>query len=119
MRPSGYIVPMRLKNGNYLLVQGYTGAVDEVPENVAKLLKEKEVDEPTCAKHGVFQATFNKLASRGYITDKTKDQEIDHIKKIAVTIQKTTMRHYASFMMVPTYQCNLRCFYCFHRGNCP
>lgn len=117
MRPSSYIVPVKLQSGDYLLVQGYTGAVDEVPENVAKLLREKRVDEDTCFKHDVFKETFNKLVSRGYLTNKSVEQETEHVKRIAITIQRTTMKHYASFMIVPTYQCNLRCFYCFETEN--
>jgi uncharacterized protein len=117
MRPSSYIVPVKLLNGNFLLVQGYTGAVDEVPPNVAKLLREKTVDEQICFKHDVYKETYNKLVSRGYLTERSFEQEVEHIKRIAITIQKTTMKHYASFMIVPTYQCNLRCFYCFETEN--
>jgi uncharacterized protein len=59
------------------------------------------------------QATLELLKRRGYLTEKTVEEEQEYFVKIAIKIHQIKSRLMPSYIFMPTYSCNLRCPYCF------
>jgi uncharacterized protein len=58
------------------------------------------------------EATIEILKRRGYLTEKTVEQEAVLLEKAADVLHQTASRR-LSYIFMPTYDCNLRCAYCF------
>ncbi|OIO98751.1 MAG: hypothetical protein AUK03_00855 [Anaerolineae bacterium CG2_30_64_16] len=117
MRASDYTIIVDLpEDGQSLLVHGYTGAFDVVQPQVAEFLREM------CAPDTRFDApstispdSLATLQHRGYLTDMTPAQEQTHVLRLAEILQKRHRRQSPSFLVIPTYDCNLRCTYCYEK----
>lgn len=68
LRTSSYMIPIKLENeeGRYMLIHGYTGAIDVVSEDVLARIKNI-----TSAKD-FSEATLQTLLKRGYVTMKSQ-----------------------------------------------
>jgi uncharacterized protein len=53
------------------------------------------------------------LTKRGYLTEMTLEQERALFVRLATKLQRRAQSSKPSFVMMPTYQCNLRCSYCY------
>ena len=82
-RPSSYniIVPLERDSSKYMLVHGYTGAIDIASSNVVGLLKSKGSITKDIAI--VSAETFDMLVARGYLTEKTREEEYAYCKRWA------------------------------------
>ncbi|WP_290100460.1 radical SAM protein [uncultured Muribaculum sp.] len=109
LHKSYYTIPVKLQaeDNKYLLVHGYTGAIDIVDgsivdamnaENVATILSEDEI---------------SLLSKRGYLTDKTIEEEQKYVVYLADVLHRMLAKLHKSFGFVITYNCNFRCPYCF------
>jgi uncharacterized protein len=112
VRASGYIIYAPVPGEDrVLLVHGYTGAVDLVSREVAEYLRTH-----SGGRNGNGFApqpqTLAKLRARGYLTDLTAEQEEDYLCNLAEHVLGRH-RERASFVVIPTYTCQLRCPYCF------
>lgn len=110
LRTSSYMIPIKLEQeeGKYMLIHGYTGAMDIVSE--ALLNDIKSVGE----KVYLSQPMLEFLLKRGYITNKTQKEEQAYVTRIARTLHKRdTILLHKIFTFVVTYNCNFRCPYCF------
>lgn len=75
LHTSLYTIYVKLDEPNrYLLVHGYTGAIDVVNKEVVKLLKNSK-KEITVLSNNLKINTINTLTQRGYITKKTEEEE--------------------------------------------
>lgn len=108
LRVSSYMIPIKLEKGNgkYVLIHGYTGVMDIVRENVVLKLENNDIT-------GFSETTLQILQRRGYVTERTKEEEIDYVERIAHALHKRDEILYKSFTWVVTYNCNFRCPYCF------
>lgn len=100
-----YIYRYELQPGSYLLLNTLTGAVDVVPERMAKVLKPHLPIETDFLAPGDLE----QLILRGYLL--TEDNENAHVSKW-FTDFKERMRC-LNFTVCPTFACNLYCPYCF------
>jgi len=93
-----------LPDGNVLFVNSLSGAVDLVDKTVRdKILTEN-----------LKQEEYNYWKKRGYFFE-NKAAEIDALKKV-VKICKLALFHEPLLaVIIPTYNCNLRCTYCYQR----
>lgn len=111
LRTSSYTIPIKLdsEEGKYMLIHGYTGAIDIVNEDIAiKLIQHNYIDEET------FSPTIKtNLEKRGYITVKTKEEELSYATRIAQALHKRDKILQKNFTWAITYNCNFRCPYCF------
>lgn len=111
LRTSSYTIPIKLdsEEGKYMLIHGYTGAIDIVNEDIAiKLIQHNYIDEET------FSPTIKtNLEKRGYITVKTKEEELSYVTRIAQALHKRDKILKKNFTWTITYNCNFRCPYCF------
>ena len=126
MRTSSYVTYVVVPDDGVLLFHGYTGAVDRVSAKVAAFLRALEdstppprplhgewtqLDLPSMAAVRPSDETVRLLQTRGYLTDRTRDDEEVLVRKIASKLHETPLK--PQYVLMPTYDCNLRCAYCF------
>src|SRR5207237_10127750 len=58
-------------------------------------------------------ATINVLKRRGYLTSMSPDEEVGYLARLVKQLHRNTVRSSPSYIFMPTYDCNLRCGYCF------
>lgn len=108
LRMSSYTIPVKLEDeeGKYMLIHGYTGAIDIVSEEMFYGIKSPG------------NVTFSNeilttLQRRGYITTKTKEEEREYVARMARALTRKGKILYSDFTWMVTYNCNFRCPYCF------
>jgi uncharacterized protein len=124
MRTSSYTIYADLPDrSDVLLIHGYTGAHDVVSRDVASYLRAHETGKPPKPMYGEWSAEpiaphevpsgelLERLRKRGYLTDKTPEQEAQLLDRIAAAIH--ARNEMPSYVVMTTYDCNLRCHYCF------
>lgn len=91
------------------MVHGFSGAVDVVSQKVVNYLQKfnKEGEFPP-----LDPETVDKLKKRGYLTDKTEKEEEEFVCAL-VRVLLSRARSTAKFLLIPTYNCQLRCPYCY------
>jgi len=116
MRPSSYNIVVPLPDSEQkLLFHGYTGAVDLVQPHVAALLgpRPRAGARPSAR---VEPATLRALKDRGYLTDRSREEETAYAAELGKRVHRVMRRHASpGVLVVPTYDCNLRCPYCYER----
>ncbi len=136
LRTSSYTIFVKLPDHeeDVLLVHGYTGAYDRVSNEVASFLRSREAKraakplygdwraEPeVAATAAVSDATIDLLKEQGYLTELSVDEEETFFSRLAVKLHERALRQAPSFIFMPTYDCNLRCSYCYQdhmRSDC-
>jgi uncharacterized protein len=115
-----YTIFVSLNDGdnNYLLVHGYTGAIDHASQVVSTFLRNGGIITENDVSSGLLpfsDETFDTLVKRGYLTDKTPLEEKETVKKMAEAFHRrdSTMKN---FLFLVAYDCNFRCPYCFENG---
>ncbi len=109
LRTSSYMIPVKLESekGKYMLIHGYTGAMDIVTENLLTQIKHIETE------NTLPEELLHTLQKRGYITNKTQEEEYAYVARMAMALQKKYDTLVTSFTWVVSYNCNFRCPYCF------
>ena len=129
IRTSSYTIYVDLpkEREKMLLVHGYTGSYDKVSRRVATYLRSLEVKKPPKPLYGDWSpeppiegeiiapsiATIELLKRRGYLTDKTVEEEQEFFVEMATKLHHLASRLMPNYIIMPTYSCNLRCPYCF------
>jgi len=109
LRVSDYTIAVGAEAvGRWALAHGYSGAIDEVDERaftwVSSGLRSAMPD----------SATVERLAQRGYVTLKTRDEERRHVADL-LRSQSAEKSKGASFTVILSYDCDFRCVYCTQR----
>ena len=109
-------LPMH-KKGQYLIVQGVRGSFDVVTEDIVESLKEHMHNGGFYATEhfGLSEEIIKSLFKRGYITDQTEESEFEFVRKLSTAINERGKKN-ISITLLPTYNCNFRCEYCFERN---
>ncbi len=114
LRPSSYIIRVNTHEADrVLLIHGYTKAIDLVPRRIADLLEQpdREITEDELS-----EANRRVLLERGHLTELSRDEErsnfLDFIGRLD---QRERARKQPGFVLLPTYLCNLDCFYCYQK----
>ncbi len=129
LRTSSYTIYVDLPNNpeDVLLVHGYTGAFDKVKRPIASYLRSAQakhrpkplygewVSEPPVEANVIAPspATIESLKRRGYLTEMTVEEEEAYFVKMATKVHQIESLLMPSYIIMPTYSCNLRCAYCF------
>lgn len=97
----------------YLLVQGYRGSFDVVDRSIAEALCNGE-------KNLEYLKTLSDedreiLTKRGYLTSATEAEEEKIISKISDILNRVS-KNTLTITIMPTYNCNFRCEYCFEQN---
>lgn len=116
LRTSSYTISVKLEEeeDKYMLVHGYTGAIDIVNGKIAEYLQKKQV----ITKQNIpfSKITLEKLISRGYITSKDASEEKDHVRRFSELLHKDSKNSPKPFLFMVSYDCNFRCPYCYEGG---
>ncbi len=119
LRTSHFTIYVDLPNDNdhVLLIHGYTGAYDLVLRQVADYLKALSKAQTKRQRFGKVappsENTINILTRRGYLTQMTIEEEQEYFTQLVNIIHKKHLSRPPSFIIVPNYDCNLRCPYCY------
>ncbi|MDP9104639.1 MAG: radical SAM protein [Candidatus Eremiobacteraeota bacterium] len=129
LRTSSYTVYVDLPDDrdHLLLVHGYTGAYDKVSRGVAAYVRSLEASPAPKPLYGEWsaneilrdvavapsEATLETLRRRGYLTERTIQEEEDFFVRNVTALHNVQMLSMPSYVIMPTYSCNLRCGYCF------
>ncbi len=107
MKLSTYDIVMPIREGECLLFNGLYGAVDVVSSETADALASGVTERisPDEVKH---------LHKRGHLTD-SKEAEAEDFKLLARIDKKLRSETSISLMILPTYNCNFRCPYCYEK----
>jgi len=136
LRTSSYTIYVNLPDDDrdVLLVHGYTGAYDKVSREVAGFLRSQEAkrsarplygewsSEPETAASGApSDATLDLLREQGYLTDLSPEDEETFFARLAEKLHQRALHQAPGYIFMPTYDCNLRCSYCYQdhmRSDC-
>ncbi len=131
IRTSSYTIYVKLPDNDdeVLLVHGYTGAYDRVSRDVADFLRSRETrgtakplygawsaeaePEPRDAAGAISDATIDLLREQGYLTELSPDEEEAFFSQLATALHARALQQAPSYIFMPTYDCNLRCSYCY------
>jgi uncharacterized protein len=129
LRASSYTIYVDLPDNSeeMLLVHGYTGAYDKVSRRVATYVRSLEARRPPRPLYGAWSPepeveglvpapsdeSIKILKARGYLTEMSLEQEEEYFEKFVAKLHAGQMRQMPTYMIMPTYNCNLRCSYCF------
>ncbi len=99
MRKSLYNLVYELGDGEYLIMNGCTGAIDEVGPEIADLINPEEKDDfiLTDRLSKIPPEYKQALIDRGYITEKSLEEEVDGFKKSGKCIQRNRNKDHAYY----------------------
>ena len=89
-------------------VNGLYGAIDIVEKKYAEKIKATEFNE-------IPPVLRERLALRGHLTRKSEAEEIADMKLLSRIHRKTIGRTDIGIKIMPTYDCNFRCPYCYEQ----
>lgn len=109
LKLSYYTIPVKLESeeNKYLLVHGYTGAIDIVDGDIWNQMNDLSSD------NQLSSNAIQHLQKRGYLTTKSKEEELEYVVKLAHMLHQAQCKLYKSFGFIVSYNCNFRCPYCF------
>lgn len=114
MRASSYIIYSKVpQSTKTLMLHGYTGALDLVDDSIAKFLQQSRLQIKGDPLTIMSPETFRRLRSRGYLTEMSYDEERAYFIRIARALHHAARATHFAPLIIPTYACNLRCFYCY------
>ena len=129
LRTSAYTIYVDLPDNprELLIVHGYTGAYDKVSRRTANYLRSREVRKPPKPLYGEWspepeapadseppsEEAIEVLKSRGYLTSLSPEEEEEFFGRLAVRLHERSSNRPPTYIFMPTYDCNLRCSYCF------
>jgi len=105
LRRSRYTVTIPLSGDEYLLVNTFTGAMISGTKD---FLKAYEAD----ALENCSEELVSTLFSSGFVTELTPREEMQYAFENLESIRRI-YRDHTLFILILTYQCNMRCSYCF------
>jgi uncharacterized protein len=129
LRTSSYTIYVDLpgNSDDMLLVHAYTGAYDLISKRVATYLRSMESRfapkplygdwTPEPAVEGEIPRPSDEsiaiLKKRGYLVTLSPEEEEALFTKLTAQHHFASLRRVPGYILMPTYQCNLRCPYCF------
>lgn len=129
LRTSNYTIYVDLpgNQNEMLLVHGYTGAYDKVSRKVATYVRSLEAHRPPKPLYGDWSPApllvgqpetpsdiaVEVLKRRGYLTELSPAAEEQRFEEIVGKLHARSTQQMPNYIFMPTYDCNLRCAYCF------
>jgi len=120
LRTSSYTIFADLPDGDgeVLLVHGYSGAITRVSSSIASYLHSRgDARRRNTSAHASAEAppdgVIDQLIRRGYLTRTTEEEELAYFATVANKLHVARRRERPNFVLLLTYDCNLRCSYCF------
>lgn len=106
-----YVIYVKLDStsNKYLLIHGYTGAIDLVSDKIVSCLKDNAVDL-------IPKNIITKLVERGYLTNKCFSEEQEYVIRMANILHRKMNLISTNFTFIVSYDCNFRCPYCYENS---
>ncbi|HEY4662044.1 MAG TPA: hypothetical protein VIH07_00030, partial [Candidatus Humimicrobiaceae bacterium] len=105
MFPSNYNYSIRINSRYTLINNTLTGALDIIESDIWNLIAVKKIN-------SISPNVLTRLRHRGYFyTDPKKEDKI--LVELYNNYIKKASERPLRFVFCPSYQCNLRCIYCF------
>ena len=115
MRVSTYEIILPLLDENeteipdhLLFMNGLYGAIDIVEKKYAEKIKATKFEE-------VPPSLIERLALRGHLTHRSEAEEVADMKLLSRIHRKTIGNINIGILIMPTYDCNFRCPYCYEQ----
>jgi uncharacterized protein len=117
-RPSDYTICAELEEGSVLLIQGYTGAYSTLPKELARKVLSNNgfSDDSRYLECGLNRQQLDELKQSGFLTDLDREEEEEFFTRIVRTIHTQKIKKNPLFTIIPSYECNFNCDYCFESG---
>ena len=129
LRTSSYTIYVDLPDNSreLLIVHGYTGAFDKITRRTANYLRSREARRPPKPLYGEWSPepevpadseapsaeAIETLRHRGYLTTLSAEEEEKLFVGLARRLHERSSKRPPTYIFMPTYDCNLRCSYCF------
>ncbi len=118
MRVSDYIIFIPLpKRQQALLVHGYTGALDIIDSALANQLQQWHAASTQDCEAIIDSTVGGRLEARGYLTSRSQEEELTLVDELSRRLHDRDRRDRTKFFIIPSYNCQLRCSYCFERNT--
>lgn len=102
-------------NGNisrsHIVMHGYTGAVDFISSKLYETLMQDNMINQSF----IEEADFKALLKRGYVVDVDKEEELKRLEHVAKSYDEYLYKLKSSLTILPSYQCDFACPYCFEK----
>lgn len=104
------------RQNSWILFHGVTGCIDEVNKHLGENLKTSQLKKLPLITQNLNSHVLKFLERRGHITTQSADEEYlsfrRHVEKLHRQIcEQRKLR--GTLMLVPSYDCNLACGYCY------
>jgi uncharacterized protein len=130
MTTSNYVIYTHVpETDEYYLVHGYSGAVDKVSPSLVQYLldrvdpdhtwhiKDIDIVRESLSGRELPESSpdaVEMLRARGYLTEMSSAEERLYVERLAGFLHLKKLESTPpGFMFIPSYECNLRCPYCF------
>ena len=103
VRKSSFIisVPTKSSDNHYIFVHGYTGGADILNANLAEAINSNKIN-------GLEKKEIDFLLDRGYLTTKTKEEELTYVSNLVEKIYKYYQKQ-LTVLIAPNLDCYFRC----------
>ncbi len=105
------------RSSDVILVNGLTGAIDQIDAEIARYI---DAEMPQAERSNITELrknSVNYLTERGYITTLDEQAELKYAESIMYSLEANELNRHPTFYLMPTYDCQLRCTYCFEHGT--
>ena len=100
---------VKLDDGNYFLLNPYSGLADIIDEETRELLESGSSDMDD------ERETVCILKKRGHLVEEGEEDDFfEYLKKYAESLHENASNQ-SIHIIIPTYECNLRCPYCYEK----
>ena len=107
------IYPFQRDPGHETTVNGLCGAFDVITAEEAEILRRGR-EEPS-ALYALPKDTRDRLEERGHLVVETPEEETENARMLSRLYWLIPYRGSTDLVILPTYNCNFRCEYCFER----
>lgn len=97
-----------LQNGDILMVNLINGAADLINNKIKESLTTNDFD-------SLDKDIINQLLNRRYAFESIEDEK-NFKNSLEETINESEKNSAPNFLLIPTYNCNLSCTYCYEKG---
>lgn len=118
---SKYLNVYKSHKDTSILFNGFTGAIDEVSNQLGNFLAAgirsgKPISKKQMPRLSAYEINF--LAMRGHVSSLNHTSQIESFRKLAERLGEHKLRQMKKqglLMIIPSYNCNLACGYCYQK----
>lgn len=115
LRVSSYetVLPLPKEKEKALAFNGLYGSADIITAEEAGIMEESK--KQAVLLRSLSDETAKRLVSRGHLVDVSPETELENVRIMSRVHWLIPYRKFLDIVVMPTYNCNFRCPYCFER----